>query len=616
MRFRPGSPLRLALLLILLAAPSQAGVVSFDLRDADGRRHAWPRTGAAPAAALLFLSPDCPFSNRYLPELARLASGYALRGVAFYAVFSDPAVGADQARRHAQEYGYPFPALLDAGQSLARQSGAAATPEAVVLSPAGQVLYRGRIDNQVEDFARRRPLATRRDLALALDQILAGRPVARPATKAIGCSIPFPRRPAEGAASFYKHVAPILYRSCAGCHRPGEAAPFPLLTYQDAARRAALIAALTSSRYMPPWKPEPGYGDFAGERRLTAAQIRTLREWAAAGAPEGNPADRPPPPRFPDQDALGAPDQIAVMSEPFPIPAGGPDLYHCFVIPLGLDRDRYLRAIEFRPRNRKLVHHALFFADPSGTARRKDQEDPGPGYRCFGGPGFLPAGGLGGWSPGSGPVTLPEGAALTLRKGSDLVLQLHFKPTGKPEEEQSAARLYFTGAAPTRRVLDIALGSRQIDIPAGERSYRVRDHFTLPVEALAIGIIPHAHYVCQEMKGFATLPSGARRWLLWIKDWDFNWQDQYRYRAPIRLPAGTRLEMEFTYDNSAGNPRNPNHPPQRVVWGAGVTDEMAGLHVQVMAERESDLAELTRALWGKFLRSVGGGFFQLERPGP
>ena len=412
---------------------------------------------------------------------------------------------------------------------------------------------------------------------------------------------------AAQSTTFTRDVAPILYKRCISCHRADEVAPFPLVSYADAAKRAALIAQVTASRYMPPWKPAPGHGDFEGARSLTQAEIDTIGRWAASGAPQGNAADLPPVPAT-DRTKLAHPDLTVRMSKPFTIPVDGPDIYRCFVVPLGLSADRYVDAIEFRPGNSKVVHHALLFLDRSGVARKKEAE-PGGGYECFGAPGFLPGAGLGGWSPGSAPIRMPAGVSAVLSRKSDLVLQLHFHPTGKPETEQATIAFTFNDEPPRRRLMDIPLGSRLIDIPPGERSYKVTDHFTLPVDVDALGIIPHAHYVCKEMKGVAHLPDGSTRWLILIRDWDFNWQEHYRYRAPMRLPEGTRLEMEFTYDNSAGNPRNPNHPPRRVRWGPDSRDEMAGLHVQVVAARESDAAELAQSLWGKMMRSVGGGFF-------
>lgn len=220
-------------------------------------------------------------------------------------------------------------------------------------------------------------------------------------------------------------------------------------------------------------------------------------------------------------------------------------------------------------------------------------------YDCFGTPGFIPSGALGGWTPGTTAVLMPAGTAVRIPSHARLVMQLHFHPTGKVETVSPEIALYFTETPPTRVVMDVPLGSNHIDIPPGARDYHVRDHFELPVAVEAVGIIPHAHYLCRDMHGWAVLPDGRSVDLLHIDDWDFNWQEHYRYRAPFTLPAGTEVRMDFTYDNSAANPRNPNHPPKRVTWGGASTDEMAGLHLQVIPKNEADMHELGMALWEK-----------------
>jgi hypothetical protein len=406
--------------------------------------------------------------------------------------------------------------------------------------------------------------------------------------------------PAVGA-TFSHDVAPVLYRECAACHRPGGVAPFSLLTYDDAAKRASLIAAVTAKRYMPPWLPsEP---KFEHERKLTGREITMLAQWAAAGAPAGNPAETPPPPRFDGGWQLGKPDLEAEMRADFAVPAEGSDLYQCFVIPTPPGRDRWVRALDMRPGNPQVVHHALLFQDTSRTARKRDT---GAGYPCFGTPGFLPARGLGGWTPGSVPVRMPANIPTLLHGGADLVLQVHYHPIGKPETDRTRLALYFTDRPPERRMMDIPLGSNRIDIPPGDRAYAATDHFTVPVDVDVLAINPHAHYVCREMLGYAVLPDGTRRTLLRIPEWNFDWQQLYTYPAPIRLPAGTRIEMQFTYDNSAQNPRNPYHPPREIVWGPASTDEMAGLHVEVSPADPDDAEELSQALWGKMMRQLGG----------
>jgi hypothetical protein len=405
--------------------------------------------------------------------------------------------------------------------------------------------------------------------------------------------------------TFSHDIAPILYRHCAGCHHANGGAPFPLVAYAEAAARAQLIAAVTANRSMPPWLPAAPH--FANERRLSAAEIALFQQWATEGAAEGNPAETPVAPQFAVGWTSGKPDLEAGMPNSFAVPADGPDLYRCFVIPLPRQRVRYVRTIEIRPGSPKVVHHALLFQDPSGQARKRDT---GAGYDCFGTPGFLPARGLGGWTPGAPAVTMLPGMAETLYAGADLVLQVHYHPTGKPENDRTSVALYFTGEKPQRHLVDVGLASNRIDIPAGYRNYKVTDHFEIPVDVDVMGIIPHAHYVCKNMLGYAVLPDGTKRTLLNIPEWNFNWQDQYRYPVPIRLPAGTRIEMEYTYDNSEANPRNPSHPPRRVVYGPGSTDEMAGLHLEVAPAQESDLEELSQALWGRMMRALGGGSYR------
>jgi len=416
------------------------------------------------------------------------------------------------------------------------------------------------------------------------------------------------------AVTFNRDVAPILWKHCAGCHRPGEVGPFSLLSYQDAAKRADFIQEITASRRMPPWKAEPGFGEFHDVRRLTDAELGTLAKWAQAGAPEGSPADLPPQPHFPEGWQLGEPDIVLKMPEAFELPGEGPDVYRCFVLPIGNDMDRTVAAVEFRPGNRKVVHHAIFYLDASGAARRRDEADAGPGYASFGGPGIPPTGGLGGWAPGVTPRFLPDGVGKYLRKGSDLVLQVHYHPSGKTESDQSTVGIYFTKRPATKIVVGVPLLNRRLYIPAGEERYRVTNDVTLPVDVNAIGITPHMHLLGREMSVNATLPDGTRQPLILIKDWDFNWQDQYLYSSPVQLPKGTKIELEAYYDNSANNPQNPNTPPQPVRWGEQTTDEMCLCVVQVVTDRPADRLELMRLTGSRLGLALGGGGPESGRP--
>ena len=399
------------------------------------------------------------------------------------------------------------------------------------------------------------------------------------------------------APTFCHDVAPIVYENCVSCHRPGEVAPFSLIKFEDVKKRAEQIATVTGERYMPPWKPESGFGHFVGERRLSDAQIKTLADWSAAGAPEGDAKDLPKLPEFPSGWTLGEPDQVLKMTVPFKLTADGHDQYRAFVLPLDANEDRYVSAVEFHPDNRKIVHHALFFLDNDGSARKKEEaaRDKNPGYTAFGGPGFTPSGSLGGWAPGAIPSLLPDGWARLIRKGSDLVVQVHFHPDGKDETETFSFGIYYSKQPPRHIVAGGNVHSFKIRIPADEKNYVVTAQYKVPVNVDVIGITPHAHLICHEMKATATLPTGEVLPLIWIKDWDFNWQGTYRYTTPLKLPAGTLVNMRYTYDNSADNIHNPNNPPKLVHFGEQTTDEMAFLFMEYSPEKLSELPELRRA---------------------
>jgi len=391
---------------------------------------------------------------------------------------------------------------------------------------------------------------------------------------------------AAAPPTFNHDIAPILYKNCATCHRPGEVAPFALLTYQDAAKRAKQIATVTHSRFMPPWKAEPGYGSFQNERRLTDDQIAILADWAANGAPEGDAAEKPTPPTFTEGWQAGQPEKVFTLPEKFSLAADGGDQYRCFVVPMNLDHDVYVKSFEFRPDNRRVVHHAIVFSDPTGAARKMVRN--GNSYPCFGGPGFGPTGLVGGWAPGGSPAVFAKGMELTVARGTDLVLQIHYHPSGKPEMDQSSLGMTF-GEAPTIGRGLVFINSRAINIPAGESHYVVKTGITIAQDVEVLGITPHAHYLGKDMKIDAHLPDGSITHMIWIKDWDFNWQGQYRYAAPVPLPKGTHIEMRYTYDNSAANPHNPSNPPKRVIFGEQTTNEMAVLFLQAVLPRPEDV---------------------------
>ena len=391
---------------------------------------------------------------------------------------------------------------------------------------------------------------------------------------------------AHGQVTFARDIAPILFHSCAPCHRPGEAAPFSLLSYADAKTHAHQIAAVTERRIMPPWLPAPDDPQFADDLRLSAHQIALIQTWVEQGAAEGDASNMPPMPQFVEGWQLGKPDLVVKATQPFALPAGGSDTYWNFVFRSPVNQNRWLRAIEIRPGDKRLVHHANVLVDRGQTARLLEKQ-PGSG---FGGmeltiesEGFDPDSHFLFWKPGSAPYVEPEGMAIRLDKNNDLVLNTHLQPSGKPETLQPTLGLYFTDKPATLHPILLPMeNDGQLDIPPGAKDFPVSDDFSLPVDVDLLAIYPHAHYLGRDLQAFATLPDGTTRSLIHIAQWDLNWQAVYRYAEPMLLPRGTTISMRFTYDNSADNIRNPNHPPQRVVAGNRASDEMAHLWLQVL----------------------------------
>jgi len=418
-----------------------------------------------------------------------------------------------------------------------------------------------------------------------------------------------------GVPTFNRDIAPILYQNCSNCHRPGEVAPFALLTYQDAAKRAKQLAAITQAHVMPPWKAEPGYGNFMDVRRLSDRQIALISDWANNGAPEGDPADKPTPPKFPEGWLAGQPDQTFKMTQAYSVSAEGPDQFRCFVIPLNADQDEYVKKVEFRPGNAKIVHHAILFLDTSGEARRRETA-PGQGYSCVGGPGLDITESLGGWAPGAMPADAREGVAHTIKKGSDLILQIHYHLDGKQEQDQSMVGLTFAKAPPTKGLTLMVLGNEKIDIPAGDSHYVIKASAVLPMDAEAVAIFPHAHYLCKDMKVDAHLPDESVIPLIWIKDWDFNWQGSYRYASPVKLPKDTRLEMQYTYDNSAANPHNPSNPPREVKFGEETTNEMGFAFVSLTLPSPDQVSEFRRGTRAEFIADMLTDGVDVDALGP
>lgn len=379
----------------------------------------------------------------------------------------------------------------------------------------------------------------------------------------------------QAEITYSDDIAPIIQRECQSCHRQGEVAPFALTDYQDAKAWATEIAEYTKAGLMPPWKPAKGFGHFKNERRLSEKEIEMLTDWAEAGAPAGDLSKTPPNPKFHNGWKLGDPDHIVEMPVEYEIEPEGEDEYRHFIIPTNFDTDIYVQAVDVQPGNRKTVHHVILYLDTKGQGRARAAKDPKPGYVTEGtGPGIDIAGSLGGWAPGLQPNVLPEGVGYLLPKGADIVMQVHYYRTGHTEHDQSRVALYFNKTEKTTRLLIASAINSEFKIPAGEKKFAVQASRRVKRDAYLLATMPHMHLLGRDMQIIATPPTGDPIKLIWIQDWDFNWQDIYYYRKPIFLPAGTNVSLVAHYDNSASNPANPHNPPVSVGWGDKTTDEM------------------------------------------
>jgi tetratricopeptide (TPR) repeat protein len=418
--------------------------------------------------------------------------------------------------------------------------------------------------------------------------------------------------------TFSKDVAPIVFSNCTTCHHPDGSAPFNLVTYADVRHRASLIAAVTARRLMPPWKSEAGYGEFIGQRHLTTAEIALIEKWVANGAPEGDPRDLPAAPTWTTGWQLGTPDLVVSLEKPYFVPAGGPDFSHIFFIHVPVTKVRYVKGLEFRPGG-SAVHHAniritalrTLGSTINGVAMNSARAPDTPFRHAT-----YPDGYFLGWTPGQVAPLLPKGMGWPLQPGTDLVVEVHFAPTGKAESVRPSIGLFFTDDPPERTPAIIRLGHQSMDIPAGDSAYVETDSFVLPVDVEVAAVQPHAHYLAREILGTATLPDGTEKPLILIRNWDFNWQHVYRYVAPVALPKGTRLAMRIVFDNSTANPRNPHQPPVRVHWGQQTTDEMGDMWIQLLTHTPSELKALNDTIRPKHIAEDIIGYETMVKSDP
>jgi AhpC/TSA family/Copper type II ascorbate-dependent monooxygenase, C-terminal domain len=568
-----GLPMFLLLAGISALAADALEVKKTNVRGLDGRRIdlAAPARGAT---VLIFYSTECPISNSYSPTLATLADSFPAGSVKWLGVCVDPDLTDKDVETHARDFNLKFAVVRDRRGALAKKLGAKVTPEAFVLDAQNKVRYHGRIDDQFVARRKRNANPSASELKDAITAVLNGKEVKEPEVEAVGCPMPEVPEPAS-RPTYCKDVAPILQKNCQECHRPGQVGPFSLETYDQARKRAADIAEVVVDREMPPWKADPHVGvKFKDVRTLSEGDIATLTAWAEADAPEGNPAEMPPQPKFADDWQLGTPDLVVDIGADYAVPASGDDIYRCFVVPTHLENDQYVSAVEYRPGNRRVVHHILAYVDTSGKARDRDRAEPEPGYTCFGGPGEPIHGGLGGWAPGNEASALPEGIGRSLPKQSDVIVQVHYHPQGKAETDRSKIGLYFS-KKPIKQVIHWGIVINPgLELPPGQSNIEVKAAWEVPMDVTAWAVTPHMHLLGRDMQISVKFPDGHVQPVIKVPDWDFNWQYTYQFEKPLDIPKGSLVYLVSHYDNSESNPHNPHKPPTLVKWGEATTDEM------------------------------------------
>jgi hypothetical protein len=557
--------------------------------------------GERSALVIVFLSSECPIASSYVGIVADLARDLAAKKVAFVAVFPADADAAE-VKRQAQSAKLECVLCRDEKQRAAEALQARNTPEAFVLDRDSVLRYRGRIDDAWASRGTRKARTERHDLRLALEELLAGKPVSLPLTEAVGC--PIVRRtdrPVTTTVSYHRDVLPILQERCQGCHRPGEIGPFSLLNYSQAKKWAGDIKEFTRTRQMPPWRPNAG-AEFVGERRLTEKEIATLAAWADGGTPEGDPKDAPAAVRFPSGWQLGEPDLVLEPKDDFVLGPTGPDVFRSFVFPTDLPGDRFVIAYEVRPSNPKIVHHTLHVLDTQGRARRlekREQErekrpnetDSGPGYSSRMGPGFFPpSGDVGGWAPGLRPYFLPEGVGFYMPRGADVVMQVHYHRNGRTEKDRTRLGLYLSKKPDMKPIQPLIVPGQFLFLPAGVENHKVSGSVWVASDCVLHTITPHMHLLGKDIKVTMTPPGGDTTTLIAIDPWDYNWQETYYFKQPIRVKAGTKFTVESHYDNSAKNPNNPSSPPRTVFVGEETTNEMCFGFIGATNEERGALA--------------------------
>ena len=571
-------------LLLTLSLPTLAAetkkarfgqpVADFSLKDFRGKSYSLSEFQASPLMVIAVLGTECPLAKQYAVRLQKFSDNYHEKGVVVIGVDANRQDSLAEISAFVRRNELTFPILKDLNQQVVDSLGATRTPEVFVLDAQRIVQYRGRIDDQFAVGGKSRPGPTREDLNSAINELLDGKPVSVSETPAIGCLIGRSREPKSDATVTYSNqIARLMQQHCVECHRQGEIAPFNLTDYQDVAGWADMIVEVTRSGQMPPWHASPEFGHFANQRRLSPEEFLLLEQWAAAGAPEGNPADLPPPKAYTEGWQLPRqPDHVVWMSEkPFQVKAEGEVKYQYFSAESGLTEDQWMIAAEVLPGNRSVVHHVIVFVTTDGEVRDEDRQ-------------MLTA-----FVPGLRVAPYPKGMAKRVPAGSKFIFQMHYTPNGNPGEDRTRIGLLFANPNEiTHEVRTASAGNLRFQIePFKDHQEFASRVVTAPADLQLLSLSPHMHLRGKSFRYELTRLDGTKETLLDVPHYDFNWQTSYRLPEPRTIPQGSKLQAFATYDNSANNLANPD-PSKTVKWGDQSWDEMLLGYFDIAVARDSD----------------------------
>jgi hypothetical protein len=560
-------------------APGQKVPGGSVLRDLRGSRRSLHDFKDNKAVVLVFLGTQCPVSNLYVPSVLEMEKKYREQGVLFLAVYPNDGEDLDQIAMHSHDRDVPFPVLKDVGQILADQVGVTRVPSVAVLGGDFTLRYRGRIDDRY-GVGHRKQKPTRNDLAEAVDEVIAGKKVTTAETEADGCLLQRPvKKPARTDITYSKQVSRILQKRCQSCHRPDQAAPFSLLTYDDAKRHARMLKEVTTQRRMPPWQADPRHGKFASDPRLDREEIDTLSAWVDAGMPKGDEKDLPKPINWPQGWSIGKPDVVYTMPQEFEVPAQGVLSYKYFTVETNYKEDRWVKLAEARPGATSVVHHVVVYILKPG------QSQP------FTTDGSMSV--LVGWAPGDLGLKMPPDTALRIPAGARLLFELHYTPNGTKAKDRSSVALIFAKKPPKYELFVNSFDNESIKLKPNDPHYKAETTFRVRADARIIGFVPHMHWRGKDYFYEAIYPDGKKETLLSVPRWDFNWQNFYRFKDPKRVPAGTRIHSVAHWDNSRNNPLNPDSS-KTVNFGLQTWDEMMVGWIAYVYERPEAAEEVRK----------------------